>query len=243
MPQARYIMIGGLPALAKPPPSSPSPEPRRRRPPPRPDHQRPVASTSSIPPVRPRRGLRRRRDHRRLFLLPVRVPHRASEYRTADTDPDVLIAEPVGSCTDLRATVGYPLCEVCGDPYLHRSPLRPHRPPPCRPNLRPPTRPVPPFSDKILYIAANNSKKPNSSSSTRPTPSPPMSAFNCTPRSPKSSPSRLPRSLPQTGDGLPAWFDISPTHHRAPARHGSRLRPLRRRRAAPRLDQRPREAA
>jgi len=31
---------------------------------------------------------------------------------------DVLIAEPVGSCTDVRATVGYPLRQLFGDRYL-----------------------------------------------------------------------------------------------------------------------------
>lgn len=31
--------------------------------------------------------------------------------------PDVLIAEPVGSCTDLRATVTYPLRQIYGDRY------------------------------------------------------------------------------------------------------------------------------
>ena len=35
----------------------------------------------------------------------------------ADTHPDVFIAEPVGSCTDLQATVAYPLRKMYGDNY------------------------------------------------------------------------------------------------------------------------------
>jgi len=34
---------------------------------------------------------------------------------TADTRPDVFVAEPVGSCTDLVATVGYPLRRIYGE--------------------------------------------------------------------------------------------------------------------------------
>jgi Ni2+-binding GTPase involved in maturation of urease and hydrogenase len=41
----------------------------------------------------------------------------ASKQLTAATRPDVLIAEPVGSCTDLKATVSYPLQEMYGDQY------------------------------------------------------------------------------------------------------------------------------
>ncbi|MDA0834159.1 MAG: cobalamin biosynthesis protein P47K [Planctomycetota bacterium] len=36
---------------------------------------------------------------------------------TDDTQPDVFLAEPVGSCTDLRATVSYPLQQMYGDNY------------------------------------------------------------------------------------------------------------------------------
>ncbi|MEX0725700.1 MAG: GTP-binding protein [Planctomycetaceae bacterium] len=36
---------------------------------------------------------------------------------TDDTQPDVFLAEPVGSCTDLRATVSYPLQRMYGDNY------------------------------------------------------------------------------------------------------------------------------
>src|SRR4029453_2703505 len=36
---------------------------------------------------------------------------------TRDARPDVFLAEPVGSCTDLRATVQYPLRRLYGDDY------------------------------------------------------------------------------------------------------------------------------
>lgn len=42
----------------------------------------------------------------------------ASKTLTDSTKPDVFIAEPVGSCTDLKATVSYPLRELYGDAYL-----------------------------------------------------------------------------------------------------------------------------
>jgi G3E family GTPase len=41
----------------------------------------------------------------------------ASEKLSAETTPDVFIAEPVGSCTDLKATVDYPLRRIYGDAY------------------------------------------------------------------------------------------------------------------------------
>lgn len=41
----------------------------------------------------------------------------ASERLLQDQKPDVLIAEPVGSCTDLIASVGYPLHRIYGDRY------------------------------------------------------------------------------------------------------------------------------
>lgn len=37
---------------------------------------------------------------------------------TAETRPDVFLAEPVGSCTDLVATVSLPLQQIYGDDYL-----------------------------------------------------------------------------------------------------------------------------
>jgi G3E family GTPase len=41
----------------------------------------------------------------------------AAARLTADTRPDVFLAEPVGSCTDLRASVQYPLRRLYGDAY------------------------------------------------------------------------------------------------------------------------------
>jgi Ni2+-binding GTPase involved in maturation of urease and hydrogenase len=41
----------------------------------------------------------------------------AADRLTRETQPDVFLAEPVGSCTDLRATVQYPLRRLYGDDY------------------------------------------------------------------------------------------------------------------------------
>jgi G3E family GTPase len=41
----------------------------------------------------------------------------AADKLTADVQPEVFIAEPVGSCTDLRATVSYPLRRMYGDEF------------------------------------------------------------------------------------------------------------------------------
>jgi Ni2+-binding GTPase involved in maturation of urease and hydrogenase len=41
----------------------------------------------------------------------------ASEKLSIDQRPDVFIAEPVGSCTDLKATVDYPLRRLYGDDF------------------------------------------------------------------------------------------------------------------------------
>jgi G3E family GTPase len=41
----------------------------------------------------------------------------AADRLTRDASPDVFLAEPVGSCTDLRATVQYPLRRLYGDNY------------------------------------------------------------------------------------------------------------------------------
>jgi G3E family GTPase len=41
----------------------------------------------------------------------------AADRLTQDSQPDVFLAEPVGSCTDLRATVQYPLRRLYGDDY------------------------------------------------------------------------------------------------------------------------------
>src|SRR5438093_1054937 len=41
----------------------------------------------------------------------------ASEKLSRETQPDIFIAEPVGSCTDLLATVGYPLRRIYGENF------------------------------------------------------------------------------------------------------------------------------
>jgi G3E family GTPase len=46
----------------------------------------------------------------------------ASDSLSRDTRPDAFIAEPVGSCTDLRAAVSYPLRRIYGDDF-HVAPL------------------------------------------------------------------------------------------------------------------------
>jgi len=44
--------------------------------------------------------------------------HQAAGRLSAETRPDVFLAEPVGSCTDLVATVSYPLRRIYGDDFL-----------------------------------------------------------------------------------------------------------------------------
>lgn len=74
----------------------------------------------------------------------------ASERLSEATTPDVFIAEPVGSCTDLKATVDYPLRRIYGDAYAV-APLS---------VLVDPTRaarilgiePGKSFSEKVVYI-------------------------------------------------------------------------------------------
>src|SRR5438477_6077510 len=41
----------------------------------------------------------------------------AADKLSADTRPDVFIAEPVGSCTDLKASVSYPLRRMYGENF------------------------------------------------------------------------------------------------------------------------------
>ena len=41
----------------------------------------------------------------------------AADKLTEESQPDVFIAEPVGSCTDLRSTVSYPLSRMYGENY------------------------------------------------------------------------------------------------------------------------------
>lgn len=74
----------------------------------------------------------------------------AAERLTAATRPDVFIAEPVGSCTDLVATVSYPLRRIYGDNFsiaplsVLVDPIRAQRVLGLEAGGR--------FSDKVLYI-------------------------------------------------------------------------------------------
>lgn len=74
----------------------------------------------------------------------------AANRLTAATRPDVFVAEPVGSCTDLVATVSYPLRRIYGDHFsiaplsVLVDPIRAQRVLGLEPGGR--------FSDKVLYI-------------------------------------------------------------------------------------------
>ncbi len=74
----------------------------------------------------------------------------ATQCLTAQTAPNVLLAEPVGSCTDLKATVSYPLRQLYGDNYdvaplsVLVDPVR------CARILG--LRPGKSFSEKVLYV-------------------------------------------------------------------------------------------
>jgi Ni2+-binding GTPase involved in maturation of urease and hydrogenase len=74
----------------------------------------------------------------------------AAEKLTKSTRPDVFLAEPVGSCTDLVATVSYPLRRIYGDRY-EIAPLSvlvdPHR---AARILG--LEPGKPFSEKVVYV-------------------------------------------------------------------------------------------
>jgi len=74
----------------------------------------------------------------------------ASRELTRQTAPEVLIAEPVGSCTDLKATVSYPLRQLYGSEYdvaplsVLVDPIR------CARVLRLDRGRI--FSDKVVYV-------------------------------------------------------------------------------------------
>jgi G3E family GTPase len=74
----------------------------------------------------------------------------ASERLSRETRPDVFVAEPVGSCTDLTATVSYPLRRIYGDDFdiaplsVLVDPLRALRVLGLEPGR--------PFSPKVLYV-------------------------------------------------------------------------------------------
>jgi len=74
----------------------------------------------------------------------------AADGLTQDSQPDVFIAEPVGSCTDLVATVTYPLRRIYGDQFeiaplsVIIDPVRAMRILGIKPGRK--------FSDKVVYI-------------------------------------------------------------------------------------------
>lgn len=74
----------------------------------------------------------------------------AAERLTARVTPDVFLAEPVGSCTDLKATVSYPLRRMYGDDFsvapfsVLLDPVRALRVLGLEEGRR--------FSDKVLYV-------------------------------------------------------------------------------------------
>jgi G3E family GTPase len=73
----------------------------------------------------------------------------AAQRLTVATRPDVFIAEPVGSCTDLVATVTYPLRRIYGDDFSI-APLSVLVDPVARRVLGPEEGGK--FSSKVLYI-------------------------------------------------------------------------------------------
>ncbi len=52
------------------------------------------------------------------FCCRFKSLNEAAERLTAETRPEIFIAEPVGSCTDLLATVSYPLRRIHGDRFV-----------------------------------------------------------------------------------------------------------------------------
>jgi Ni2+-binding GTPase involved in maturation of urease and hydrogenase len=74
----------------------------------------------------------------------------AAERLTRDSRPDVFLAEPVGSCTDLRATVQYPLRRLYGENY-RVAPLSVLVDPKRAARILQ-LEPGPGFSAKVLYV-------------------------------------------------------------------------------------------
>jgi len=74
----------------------------------------------------------------------------AADRLSHDAQPDVFIAEPVGSCTDLRSTVSYPLHRMYGDNFVVAplsvliDPIRAQRILGLKPGKQ--------FSPKVIYI-------------------------------------------------------------------------------------------
>jgi len=99
-----------------------------------------------------------------VLLLPVQFAG-GCRQRTLETIPaGCVLSLSVGSCTDLKASVSYPLRRIYGDDFSI-APLA---------VLIDPVRALriwdgagKTFSPKVLYIYKNSSKRPSRSSSTR----------------------------------------------------------------------------
>ena len=89
----------------------------------------------------------------------------AAERLTSRVMPDVFLAEPVGSCTDLKATVSYPLRRMYGDDFSWRRSVS------CwilfARCVCSGSKRAADFRTKCSTCTANSSKKPTCSSSTR----------------------------------------------------------------------------
>ena len=156
----------------------------------------------------------------------------AAERLTARTTPDVFLAEPVGSCTDLKATVSYPLRRMYGDSYsvapfsVLVDPARALRVLGVETGRR--------FTDKVQYVYLKQLEEAdaliiNKVDAIEPSR---VAALRT------ALASRFPRAAifevsARTGAGLEAWFDhvdrCGRSRHRQP---GDRLRRVRGRRSA-----------
>jgi Ni2+-binding GTPase involved in maturation of urease and hydrogenase len=142
----------------------------------------------------------------------------ASQALTRATAPDVLIAEPVGSCTDIKATVGYPLRQLYGDDYavaplsVLADPLR------CAGILG--LVPGKHFSEKVVYVYKKQLEEAELIGVNK------IDLVDAALR--KRLDAALAREFPRakrlhvsskTGEGLDAWFDLLATGElgRAPA--------------------------
>jgi G3E family GTPase len=131
----------------------------------------------------------------------------AADKLSKDTRPDVFIAEPVGSCTDLVATVSYPLRRIYGDRFTI-APLS---------VLVDPARaarilglePGKPFSEKVVYVYRKQLEEADvivvNKADTLDAPRRDRLAAALGEAFPKA---RILCASAKAGDGLDAWFDL-----------------------------------
>jgi G3E family GTPase len=130
----------------------------------------------------------------------------AAERLTESSRPDVFLAEPVGSCTDLRASVQYPLRRLYGDDYrvaplsVLVDPIRASRILGLESGRA--------FSEKVLYVYGKQLEEAdiiviNKSDLLSPEK---LSALEHALRSKYPQAEVLPASA-RTGEGLERWFD------------------------------------